>query len=177
MSEEAKKTPEEQAIRAGKGGIVPPVEHQFKPGVSGNPEGRKTAGATIKEHINSMAEAELTEDAIRKIARGKDEPFPRRMAAERILRAMEVGDLADFLPLIKGEKNIDEMRQGGSNTEVVKKLKWGKHGIEIELFDRSGEDFDRVMDRTAGKPNQAVEVSGGVGVTGITMQVVGPKRE
>jgi len=130
----------------------------FKPGQSGNPAGRKTAGATIREHMNAMAEADLTETQLRTIARGKNEPWPRRAAAERILRTLEAGDLADFQTVIAGEKTLAELRDEGVNTELVKKVKPVEHGVEIELFDRAGGDVDRIMDRTEGKPKQTREI-------------------
>ncbi len=154
-------TPKEQASKAGNGGVVPPPEHRWKPGQSGNPEGRATAGATIREHLNAFAEQGLSEAQLRKIARGKAEPWPRRAAAERILRTLEAGDLSDFTAVLEGEKTIDQLRDEGVNTVVVKKcnskvrhLKDGSGDAiteierEIELHDRAGHDFDRVMDRT-----------------------------
>jgi hypothetical protein len=39
---------------------------------------------------------------------------------------------------------------------------------EVELFDRAGIDFDRVLDRTEGKPRQTLEVEG----AGIVPQVL-----
>jgi hypothetical protein len=35
-----KPTPEKRLIKPGKGGIVPPIEHRWQPGQSGNPNGR-----------------------------------------------------------------------------------------------------------------------------------------
>ena len=74
----------------------------IQPGERRNPTGRRTAGATIREHINVMAEADLTAEELRKIARDPEAGWSSRTAAERILRAMESGDLADFAPLLRG---------------------------------------------------------------------------
>ena len=41
--------------RPGKGGVVPPLEHRWQPGQSGNPAGRTTAGASVREWINAFA--------------------------------------------------------------------------------------------------------------------------
>lgn len=133
----------------------------FPPGVSGNPEGRKTAGATIREHINSLAEKGLTEAELLAVARDKNEPWTRRAAAERILKTLEVGDLADFQPLMHG-MTLQQLRDQGVNTETLKKYRLGKDGVSFELHDRAGTDFDRVVEQTAGKPEQAVRHSGAV---------------
>lgn len=41
---------------AGYGGIVPPVEHQFKPGQSGNPKGRPRTIGELRELIQKIGE-------------------------------------------------------------------------------------------------------------------------
>jgi hypothetical protein len=153
-------TPADQANpQAGRGGVIPPPEHQFKPGQSGNPAGRPpNAGATLREHINDLAHADLTEDELRRVARDKRLPWTRRAAAERILRTIESGDIADYEPILKGQKSPAELRSEGVNTEMIKKIKPTEHGIEIELHDRAGEDFDRIIGHTDGKPTQRVEM-------------------
>lgn len=166
------KSPADQAASP-VNGVVPPVESRWKPGQSGNPGGRPSAGSTIREHINDLATSALDEPSIRAIAKDIKAPWPKRAAANRILRTMEAGDLADFAGLLSGENKLEDLRAMGINTEVVKKFKQktrvvpsGNNKIEeviereIELFDRAGDDFDRIIDRTAGKPTQAVEVSG-----------------
>jgi hypothetical protein len=160
-------------------GTRPPAEHQFKPGQSGNPQGRKTAGASIREWINWLSEKKYTETKLRLVARDRDEVWTKRAAAERILRTLEAGDLADFAGLLRGENNLEDLRGMGINTEVVKKIKQktrrvpggkdanGKDVVEeiiereIELHDRAGPDFDRVVDQTAGKPQQNVDHTSG----------------
>lgn len=144
-----------------------------KPGEVRNPQGRKTAGASIREWVNSFAEADLTLAQLRKIAKSPKEGWTRRAAAERIIRTMEAGDLADFAGFLKGENNLEDLRAMGINTEVVKKLKQKTRKVpvaggekddveeiierEIELHDRSGEDFDRVINHTDGNPTQRTE--------------------
>ncbi len=145
---------------AGNGGIVPPVAHRFKPGQSGNPAGRKTAGATEKEWINALTARKTPEPQLRRIAADVKEWPAKRVAALWILRQVESGDMADYEEFLKGTKTLDQLRQEGKNTALVKKARIGKDGVSIELHDRSGEAFDRVCDQTDGKPNQAMHVTG-----------------
>lgn len=155
-------------------GVVPPVEHRWKPGQSGNPDGRPSAGMTIKEWINKMGAEDLTEAELRKVARSKSAPWTKRAAANRILRTLETPDMADFQDACDGVADLKSLRDAGLNTEVVKKMKvktrtiGGGHGEEpvvevereLELHDRAGEDFDRIMDRTEGKAKQVSEITG-----------------
>lgn len=163
-----------QASGAGNGGIVPPVGTRFKPGESGNPSGKRSAGHTIREWINTLSEGDHTEEELRRIARDKRIGWTKRLAAERILRSLEHGDLADFAPLLKGEADLPKLREDGINTEVVKKIKQKSRVVpvgegeteeiierEIELHDRAGEDFDRIIDRTLGKPAQSIDHTSG----------------
>lgn len=156
------------------GNCRPPLETQFKPGQSGNPAGRPPAlGSSVIEWANQLGHQGLSEDALRVIARDKAEPFPKRAAALRCLRLIEAADLSDFSAVLRGDQSLEELRAAGTNTEVVKKIKQRTRKInvgdgkfedeierEIELYDRSGSDFDRLLDRTIGKPTQAVELTG-----------------
>ncbi|MCH7917196.1 MAG: hypothetical protein IIC50_04330 [Planctomycetes bacterium] len=57
-------TPTQQEKGLGKGGIAPPVEHQFKPGPSGNPAGSPKAKTNLYKHIgkySGMRDAELAQ--------------------------------------------------------------------------------------------------------------------
>jgi hypothetical protein len=155
-------TPEVQAnLRPGNGGVVPPVEHRWKPGQSGNPAGRKTSGAYLKEWLNVFALEGLTEADLRRIAKDPKEDHTRRGAAVRAVRLMEINDMADFAPVLNGSMTLEELRDSGVNTDAIKKIKKKtktlkvKDGTaeqvvecEIELHDRSPDDFDRITEKT-----------------------------
>jgi hypothetical protein len=60
-------------------GVVPPASGRWQPGQSGNPAGRKSAGAYLSEWLNSMAE--WSEDQLLKVLEDKDAPAAKRAAA------------------------------------------------------------------------------------------------
>ncbi|MDB5320579.1 MAG: hypothetical protein JWN40_2210 [Phycisphaerales bacterium] len=169
-------------------GTAPPVEFQFKPGESGNPRGRQSAGTTLKEWVNVFATSELTAEQVRRIARDAKAPWTKRAAAERVLRTLEHGDLAEMEALLDGKQSLQELNAAGVNTEVIKKIKVRRRTIptgegkppeveverEVELHDRAGEDFDRICDRTEGTPKQSVTHDGDVGLR--TRRMASPRR-
>jgi hypothetical protein len=160
--------------------LIPP-----QPGEVRNPTGIRTAGATLREQCNYLATQDLTEQDLRRIARDQSLPWTRRAAANRILRTLEAPDLADFAGLLRGENSLEDLRAMGVNTEAVKRFKQRTrkqmvgHGEEaeveevidreIELYDRSGEDFDRVTNHTDGTPkgtvDQTIHVPAGIEIT------------
>jgi hypothetical protein len=150
----------------------PNLKPPWKPGESGNPAGRKTAGASVREWMNSFAEAELTPAQLRAISLDESMPATKIAAAQRMLRMIEHPDMADFNPYLGGVLDLEQLKGAGIDTSLIKKAKvrefQGETGTtierEIELRDRSGEEFDRVCDRTEGKPKQAVDVSGSLGM-------------
>ena len=87
-------------------GNVPPAEHRFKPGESGNPRGRASAGAALIDWLNIFATQHLAEDELRSIARDHRSPWPRRAAAERALRTLEAPDLADLQDYLETGKSL-----------------------------------------------------------------------
>src|SRR5687768_12871165 len=74
----------------------PPKEHRIKPGQVLNPKGQRSAGAIITQLVNALAEQDLSVAELRKIARDPATPWTKRAAAERIIRTVEAGDLADM---------------------------------------------------------------------------------
>lgn len=126
----------------------------------------------------------MTETELRKIARDPAEKWSKRSAAERMIRTLEAGNIADFAPYLDGDKTIGDLQQAGVNVEVVKRAKTREkvytdrdgtiektYEREIELHDRAGADFDRICDRTDGKPSQSVEVEV---KTPVTVNIVTP---
>jgi hypothetical protein len=152
---------------AGRGGVVPPEKYRFKPGNPGGP-GRKTAGATLQEWANIFAEKNLTELQLRKIWKDKKAPWTKRAAALQILFALSLADLADFSDLLEGTVTVRQLRDAGVDTSMIKKAKSrtttrpdGETTTEreVELHDRVSDAFDRVCDRTHGRPKQALDVT------------------
>jgi hypothetical protein len=134
-----------------------------KPGERLNPHGRKTAGATIREWINALAEADLTAAELLKVARDPSVGWTKRAAAERILRTLEAGDISDFTDLLNGKVDLKALRKKGVNTEVLKQFKQKTRRVpvgngkseeiidrEIEMHDRAGPEFDRIVEHTDG---------------------------
>lgn len=158
-------------------GEFPSRKDQFKPGNKMSP-GRKSLGASLADWLNIFDTQDLREDDLRRIARDKAEPVTKRGAAERMLLLVERGDVADFERLLEGDQTLRQVRDLGINTEVVKKIKVKRRTIpsegdgpdaveverEIELHDRSGDEFDRICDRTEGKPKQSVTHDGDIGL-------------
>lgn len=156
-------------------GVVPPPDKRFKPGESGNISGRaKNAGATISEQLNILThDEEMDEEGLRNMARGARVPIAKRIAARQLLRTIEAGDIADYAKLLEGQETLEQARERGVNTSLIKKIKRKSHyekdeddepllhtEAELELHDRVGDSFDRVCDRTDGRPRQAVDVTG-----------------
>ncbi|HPD32161.1 MAG TPA: hypothetical protein PLL20_19380 [Phycisphaerae bacterium] len=67
----------------------PPVEHQFAPGVSGNPAGTPPARANLWRHICKFLEA--GEDEARRVQGDKSESLARRIAAKQALQLLKKG--------------------------------------------------------------------------------------
>jgi hypothetical protein len=131
-----------------------------KKGETRNPNGRPAAGTTVREFINSLAFSKLTEKQLRRVAKDKKMPWAKRTAANRMLRTLEAPDMADFEKILNGEETLSQARDKGLNTDAIKRIRPTKEGIEIELHDRSGSDFDRILDRTIGKPMQEISMTG-----------------
>lgn len=169
------KTPGRGGKRAGKRGAGrggnPPIQHQFKPGQSGNPAGRPAAGASLREWVNTFDQKKLSRQQLLAIARDDSQPFARQAAAIRCLRTTENPNMADFEPLLRGTQTLEELAKAGVDTSLVKRIKERRKAVveddehiadeierDIELHDRGGEEFDRICDRTDGKPRQVVDV-------------------
>lgn len=136
--------------------------------------GRKpSAGLSVREWVNSMQDWE--EADLRKVCFDRKLPWTKRLAAKRMLHAIENPDLADFNDYLEGGVDLIDLRDKGIDTALVKKAKVKTRTIErdgaepivevereIELHERSADDFDRLLDQTAGKPIQPVALDAAV---------------
>lgn len=166
--------PANQAIRvvpSPRSGHVAPIEHRFQAGVSPNPEGRPPGGLVVEEWLNLLLhDAEMDRDQLWRIAEAAKTPTAKAIAANQALLARFPADLSDFEPYIEGESTLKQLKQAGVATYGVKSCEvkrkrlivgagdaaqeWEVEHRKIELHDRSGPAFDRVMDRTQGGVTQ-----------------------
>lgn len=150
-----------------KGGNPDIAKYGWKKGQSGNPKGHVTAGNSIRTEINYLVQGKTTEKDLHRIVKDPDERIAKQVAALQVLRALESPDLADFQALVGKGATLDGLRRKGIDTTKIKKLKTktkidndGTEVVEaeIELHDRAGESFDRIVNQTAGAPKQTLEV-------------------
>lgn len=155
MSEEK---PTRQAISP-ISGVAPPVATRFKKGQSGNAGGSSTAGAITRNYMNRMARRNLRESKLRAIIADKSKPDLMRSAAEKILHSRTHTNLAAFDPWIKGEMTLSQLEAEGVDISVVKSASITKEGRRIELYDKAGENFDRIVEHTDGRPSQTKDIN------------------
>lgn len=147
--------------------VEKPPWSPMAPGQSGNPAGRPKRGAVVEEWLDQMSD--WTADDLIAAVKDRKSPQAKVEAAIQSLHARELPDLADFQPYLDGA-TLDDLRKRGIDTRSVKKAKVRKRTHtdkdggsietverEIELHDRSGPAFDRIMDRTVGKPLAKVQ--------------------
>lgn len=163
------------------------VLHPFQPGQSGNPAGRPpNGGRSLRERCNDFLHQGLLEAQLVKIAKNKKAPPVDRAAAIRILRQIEDPDLADFTPLLTGKKSLSQLRATGVRTNTIKKFKQksrmvpdGKDGYEeviereIELHDRSRDEFKLLVEQTDGTPEQTISVNNEVHINAVQIIIPG----
>jgi hypothetical protein len=146
---------------------------QFPPGQSGNPNGRPpSAGESVLEWVNKLRAQGICSEELRKMAANDKLPWEQQTAAARMARTTERADHADFEDLFEGRVSIAELRKRGVNTGLIKRFRRKTKSysvkdepveettVELELHDRSGVDFDRILDRTNGRARQTVAVEG-----------------
>src|SRR4051812_10644183 len=93
---------------AGNGGIVPPPEHRWPKGQSGNPDGTSSLGKSVKQWANQLDEQATSKAELRQIIESDAEQPSKRTAALRVLRSMEAPDLAVFERYLDGSKTLEE---------------------------------------------------------------------
>lgn len=131
----------------------------FAKGNPGGPGRKPNAGHGAIEWFNSYCY--MTEDKLRGIVSDVTLPMIQRRAAREVMDMMERPDVADFLPVIKGEKTLAELRLEGIRTESVKRLRISDNGkIDLEFHERDITSFQGIIDHTHGKPTQRIETTG-----------------
>lgn len=144
MSDMNGKTPAHQANGrgAGRGGIIPPVENRWKPGQSGNPKGRPTAGACIVEWMNEMREWPLAR--IEKAMNDPKSPAAKVVAARTWIHSMTQ------------DKNSSGMPVAGPDTDRLLDRTVGKPKQDIDVtMDASiqhKQDVQAVMEKVLSDP-------------------------
>lgn len=139
----------------------------WRKGQSGNPAGRRTAGANVTEEMNSLSARRVTPAQLRKIVDDPKTDYNRYLAALRMLRSIENPNMARYEAYLEGKDSLEDLEGKGIDTTLVKKAKITvvesesstTTRREIELHDRSLAEAEFVCDRTEGRPKQALEVS------------------
>lgn len=147
---------------------------------------RKTVGAAIKVWMNHFSTQDLSSQEVAEIYRDEKAPLTKRLAAKRLMRAMEDPDMADYEPVLEGEISLRDLRASGVDTTLVKKMKirekttTGEDGgetrevtRELDLHDRSLDEVRTIMDYTEGRPAQQIAVSGAVTIAAVAIEFVG----
>lgn len=105
MAKRAKKSrrpPAKQAEGASPlNGVVPPPEHRWPPGQSGNPEGRKPAGLSVKEWWNQMQDWPIAK--IKDVLTDPDAPASKIAAARTWVDACSDAKNASGMPVAGGD--------------------------------------------------------------------------
>ncbi len=132
----------------------------------------------VARYFNGMSRRKLHHTKLRAIVRNVNLPQLKRAAAERLLRTVDSVSIADFEEYCNGRATLKELGAAGVNVDALRKVKQttksdGTVTREVELFDRAGEELDRIMDRTIGKPAQAVQVSGGLQISEVRFAIPG----
>lgn len=110
------KTPAEQAIKPGRGGVVPPPEHRWRPGRSGNPSGRPkgyvdVATALVRVSALPYSDVQLLSEGKRPKVWHEKEPTAVWVRAARELLST-TGNAAEINGRMDGWLNQADVKKG-----------------------------------------------------------------
>ena len=107
-------------------GTAPPAEHQFKKGFDPRRGSGDTAGAITKNYLNGMARHDLRTSEITAIARDKAAPHMKRVAAKRLLAAMNSG--SDF------DRIVEHTEPTADQIEKYRRIDEGRASERVGLM-------------------------------------------
>ena len=133
-----------------------PIKGRWKPGESGNPAGRKSIGASIRDWMTTLDGTEHAE--LERLAKSRKEPISKILAAQALLRAATSADVADFDDVIAGKMTLKDAQAKGLPTKAIKRAKANAAGgVDIELRADQREDLALIIDHTDGKAIQRTQ--------------------
>lgn len=111
----------------------------------------------ISHWYNVLSNKRLSDADLVKLAKAPNVRWAKRQAALRMLRASGAS-LADFGPLVRAEKTLEELEDAGVNVRALKDIKpvLDANGVirgnQVVLENDSLAESKEIQDRTEGRP-------------------------